>query len=291
MAYVSPYQTAGVQQSLMDTLLSAKVKEKEGEFAGRRQKSEMVKEYGADYRETTEKINEASKKASRKRRKRKWYEKFLGDVLPILSLFIPAIGPGIAGGLAGISAGYGASKDASFAEGTAKNLQKYIKDTPMTGYAKAKTGKNPWEGTFLSEKAADYKAGRLDRASDLDSVIAAAQDAGSFGNVFGTALQKGISTYAMTKMAGEIGEGFGGGAGATVDTGLMSSLSGPGGLAGGANALAAADYVSPFAEAAGGGLFQGNFADSLGAALLGQGEVGDDASLQLLLGALAALQD
>jgi len=291
MAYVSPYQAAGVQSNLIQGLLKSKLKQREGETAGKIQKGEMIKEYGEDLRKTTDKINEAARKAAGKKRKRKWYEKFLGDVLPILSVFIPAIGPGIAGGLAGVSAGYGASRDAKFAEGTARNLQKYIEDTPMSGYDKAKKGMSPWEGTFLSEKAADYKSGRLDRAADLDSVIAAAEDAGSFGNVFGAALQKGIQTYMLTKAAGELGEGFGGGAGATVDTGLMTSLSGPGGVAGGANALAAADYASPLAEAAGSGLFEGNFLDSLGASLMGQGGIKDEAQLQLLLGALAALQD
>ena len=70
-------------------------------------------------------------------------------------------------------------KDAKFGEKTARDLQKYIRSTPLSG----PTSGGAWTKSFLGRKAADFKSGRLDKASDLDSVIEAFDKAGRFENV------------------------------------------------------------------------------------------------------------
>lgn len=272
MAYVSPYQTAGVQSNLLETLIQSKLKEKEGAMEGGIQKSEMITEYGSDIRDKVAKINEASRKASGKKRKRKWWEK----VAPILAMLIPGIGPGVAAGITGLTTGYGASKDASFAERTAQNLQKHIEGTPLAGYGSARKGIDPWKGTFLSEKAADFKSGRLEKAADLDTVIASAKDAGKFSNVFGQALSSALMTYGMKEAmqgGGDLGE-----------VGKMGSD-----ILGGGSTFNVTDILGELGKGPLESLFSGG---NIGSMLLGEeGEPRDAASLQMLLSAIGALQD
>lgn len=266
MAYISPYQTAGVEQNLITQLLKTKRKAEEGEYQGRIQKGEMIKEYGKDVRGKTAEIDAAARRAQSKKRKKN----ILEAIIPIATMIFG--GPLAAGLGAGISTGYGASRDASFAEKTARNLQKYIKETPLSGTGKA--GFDPWEGTFLSERAADFKAGRLSKAADLDSVIAQAKKAGGFGNVFGQALMSGLTSYAL-KSAMEGG-----------DIGKMSTDI----LAGG-SAFNIGDIVGEIGK--GGPLEQLFSGDTLSNLLFGkeEGTPQNTATLQMLLQSIGALQD
>ena len=244
MAYVSPYQISGIQENLISNLLRGKRKEEEGRFQGQMQKGEMIKEYGQDVRGKTAAIEQKQREAASKKRKKRWYEKLVNIAAPILAVAVPGAGGAIAAGVtSGLGAGYGAAQDSNFAERNLKNLQKFIEETPLTGTGKA--GFDPYEGTFLSEKAADFKQGRLSAAADLDSAIQSAKDAGKFGNVFGQALTSGLTTYGMSKAFQDM-DLFGGGGGdsVTVDTELMKALSGPEGIAGGLGALNIADAAS-----------------------------------------------
>jgi hypothetical protein len=203
MAYVSPYQLSGIQENLITNLLKGKRKEEEGRFQGQMQKGEMIKEYGQDVRSKTAAIEQKQREAASKKRKKKWYEKAVNLIAPLLTVAIPGAGGAIAAGVtSGLGAGYGAAQDANFAERNLKNLQKFIEETPLTGTGKA--GFDPYEGTFLSEKAADFKQGRLSAAADLDSAIQSAKDAGKFGNVFGQALTSGLTSYGMAKTFGDM---------------------------------------------------------------------------------------
>jgi hypothetical protein len=194
MAYVNPYQTAAIEQDLITSLIKSKQSATEGELEGRMQKGEMIREYGKDVRDKTSKIEAKQRAAAAAKRKKNPFEL----LIPLITAI--ATGPLGAGISAGLAGGYGAYSDASFAEKTAKNLQKYIRSTPLAGTGKE--GFDPWQGTFLSEKAADFKQGRLGAASDLDSVIRAAKKAGSIGNVLGTAATSGLMAYGLSSMLG-----------------------------------------------------------------------------------------
>ena len=273
MSYVSPYQVAAVQEDLLSSLLKTKQKEREGEFQGGIQKGEMIKEYSADLRDKKQKIDEAARKAARKKRKKKWWEK----ALPIASIFMGPLGAALTTGL---TAGYGTYKDASFAGKTAKNLQKYIRQTPLEGSAKARAGFDPWQGTFLGETALDFKEGRLSSASDLDTAISQAKDAGSFGNVLGSAATAGLTTYLLKDLLGEIGGGkidamagdILSGAGTSSITDIVARTHGP--------------LANVFGGLTAGELFSG---DTLGQLL--EGSAQSEAGLSLLLGAISSLQD
>ena len=226
MAYVSPYQISGIQENLITNLLKSKRKEEEGRFQGQMQKGEMIKEYGQDVRRKTAAIERKQREAASKKRKKKWYEKAVNLIAPLLAVAIPGAGGAIAAGVtSGLGAGYGAAQDSNFAERNLKNLQKFIKETPLTGTGKA--GFDPYEGTFLSEKAADFKQGRLSAAADLNP----AKDAGKFGNVFGQALTSGLTTYGMAKTLGDM-DLFGGGGGKGDVGDVVAGLAGGGDVTG-----------------------------------------------------------
>ena len=202
MSYVSPYQVAAVQEDLLSSLLKTKQKEREGEFQGGIQKGEMIKEYSADLRDKKQKIDEAARKAARKKRKKKWWEK----ALPIASIFMGPLGAALTTGL---TAGYGTYKDASFAGKTAKNLQKYIRQTPLEGSAKARAGFDPWQGTFLGEKALEFKEGRLSSASDLDGEIGGGKIDAMAGDILSGAGTSSI-TDIVARTHGPLANVFGG---------------------------------------------------------------------------------
>ena len=282
MAYVSPYQTAAVEENLITQLLSTKRAAEEGKMQGGIQKGEMIREFGQDVRDKTSKIEAAARKAARKKRKKSPFE----FIVPLATMIFG--GPLAAGLGAGISAGYGADRDASFAETTARNLQKYVKDTPLTGTGKK--GYDAYAGTFLSERGADFKQGRLSQAADLDSVIASAKDAGKFGNVFGQALTSGLMSYGLSSMMG--GDGITDGV--SVDADLMTKLSGPGGL----TSAAAQNALATTALGSGGSVLGslGNlFKDgNLGKMLLqgGKGSPQESiAAMQYLMQTIGSLQD
>lgn len=229
MAYVSPYQISGIQENLITNLLKSKRKEEEGRFQGQMQKGEMIKEYGQDVRSKTAAIEQKQREAASKKRKKKWYEKAVNLIAPLLTVAIPGAGGAIAAGVtSGLGAGYGAAQDANFAERNLKNLQKFIEETPLTGTGKA--GFDPYEGTFLSEKAADFKQGRLSAAADLNPAIQSAKDAGKFGNVFGQALTSGLASYGMAKTLGDMDLFGGGGKGDVGD--IVAGLAGGGDVTG-----------------------------------------------------------
>ena len=277
MAYVSPYQISGIQENLITNLLKGKRKEEEGRFQGQMQKGEMIKEYGQDVRSKTSAIEQKQREAASKKRKKKWYEKLVNIAAPILAVAVPGAGGAIAAGVtSGLGAGYGAAQDSNFAERNLKNLQKFIEETPLTGTGKA--GFDPYEGTFLSEKAADFKQGRLSAAADLNPAIQAAKDAGKFGNVFGQALTSGLTTYGMAKAFQDM-DLFGGGGGdsVTVDTELMA-----GGL-GALNIADAASYASGATQSGLEKLFSGG--------LQGLSKKEQEGFTTLLMQLLTSLQD
>ena len=281
------YEAARVESKLVDDLLKlTSAKQRVGTETDI-QKGRVIEEYGEDLRATTKKLEDAMRKAQKKKRKKKWWEK----LVPLMAALIPGIGPIAAGTLTGVVSGASLKKDAKFAESTAKNLQKYIKSTPL---------KSKWGKSFVGQKALDFKQGRLDTAGNLDDVIEEARKAGSGGNVFKTALTAGITSY-LGKMAaqgdlGNIGKGAGKGffgLGPTVgtvgvDPNVMSAISGPGGVAGGLDAMNAADIARYTGGAE--GFFGGkSFADMLSGML-----TGDQASMAYasnVLGALRNLQD
>ena len=169
----------------------------------------------------------------------------------------------------------------NISEKTATNLQKYIRSTPLAGTGKE--GFDPYQGTFLSEKAADFKQGRLGAANDLDSVIRAAKKAGSIGNVLGAGATSGLMAYGLSSaMQG-------------ADLGKVGDMSGD--ILAGGGTFNIGDIVGEIGKGTGGPLAQfGKLfkGDDLLKMLFQGGKgagQGSSAAFQYLLQTLGALQD
>ena len=183
MAMINPYQLAQSQLGLSEQLIKKEREQQEADMATAGQMGSMEKKFNEQLRVATQKAEEELR---RKQKKSKW-----GKLGKIVSMFAGPIAGPIISGLLSMNE---MKRQSKYAEKQAK-----LAKAAALGVDTSRFG-----GTFLGEKAKDYKA---QQESAFDKMIADTQV--STGDLLKSGLASGLTSMAMGKVGDKIKGGIG----------------------------------------------------------------------------------